>query len=443
MTFEVILMHTLKKKKRWSMLRTSLLLSTILATAGCSLNSNGPLATKDPSSSQEENMKTPSVKMSYWNEQRTGSNFMNSTSIPENYQAAKDQGIEFIRLAPDKWGKDRDMLFNDKEDPNPDGDFLIGSADGYEGIVEEDFARLKTDLDEAEAKGMKVILTVLSLPGDRWRQFNGYENDDRIWQDLEYHKQAALFWKDLATRLKDHPAIIGYNLINEPHPETATGYNDFWTQNYTEWYTKVQNTAADLNVLYDEIIKAVRSVDTDTPIILDSGLYATPWAFSYLKPIDDPNVLYAFHMYEPYELTSQNKKKGFTYSYPGTVKVGNNKEEVEFNREALKQFLEPVAKWASDNKVPANRIIASEFGTNRMVEGADQYVSDLISIFNEYGWHWSFYAFREDTWDGMDYELGTEKPDWKYWDAIEKGELPVRVPTENSIWNAIKQGLVN
>mgnify|MGYP001189011861 CR=1 FL=1 len=437
-------MNQLRKKNGWSILRNGLLISTILATvAGCSTNASVPLEEKEQNGSQVEKVDINAWKMDFWNEQRRGSNFMNSTSLPDNYQAAKEQGIEFIRLAPDKWGKDRDHLFNDKPDTKPNEDFLIGSSDRYEGIVEEDFARLKADLDAAEAKGMKVILTVLSLPGDRWRQFNGLKNDDRIWQERDYHSQSALFWRDLAIRLKNHPAIVGYNLINEPHPETATGFNDFWTQDYTEWYNKVENTAADLNVLYDGIIKAIRMVDTTTPIILDSGLYATPWAFNYLKPIDDPNVLYAFHMYEPYELTSQNKNKGFTYSYPGTVKVGNDEKEMKFDRTALKQFMEPVAKWATEHHIPADRIIASEFGTNRMVKGADQYMTDLISIFNEYGWHWSFYAFREDTWDGMDYEFGSEKLSWKYWDARDKEEAFIPETSDNPIWNAIKKGLGN
>lgn len=435
-------MNNVRKKSGWSILKNGVLISTILATAGCSSpNSSLLLETKGQNTSQVEKVDVNAWKMDYWNEQRRGSNFMNSTSLPDNYAAAKEQGIEFIRLAPDKWGKDRDHLFNDKPDTKPNKDFLIGSSDRYEGIVEEDFARLSADLDAAEAKGMKVILTVLSLPGDRWRQFNGAKNDDRIWKESNYHTQSALFWKDLATRLKDHPAIIGYNLINEPHPETATGFNDFWTQDYTEWYTKVENTAADLNVLYDEMIKEIRTVDTTTPIILDSGLYATPWAFNYLKPMDDPNVLYAFHMYEPYELTSQNKNKGFTYSYPGTVKVGNDEKKMKFDQTSLKQFMEPVAKWATKHNIPSNRIIASEFGTNRMVKGADQYMADLISIFNEYGWHWSFYAFREDTWDGMDYEFGSEKPSWKYWDARDKGETFIPESSDNPIWNVIKKSL--
>ncbi|MFF2589884.1 glycoside hydrolase family 5 protein [Peribacillus butanolivorans] len=383
------------------------------------------------------------TKIAFWDEQRKGTNFLNSTSLPDNYEAAKEFNIEYIRLAPDKWAKDRDFLFNDQADANPNKDFLIGNADQYEGIVEEDFTKLKADLDAAYERGSKVVLTVLSLPGNRWRQFNDYKNDDRIWQDFSYHEQSAQFWKDLASRLKDHPAIIGYNLINEPHPETATGFNDFWTEDYHAWYSKVENTAADLNKLYETIVQSIRTVDSEAPIILNSGLYSTPWAFQYLKPMKDDKVLYAFHMYEPYEMTSQNRRKGFTYEYPGKVKVGEEQTEKMFNKEALQQFLEPIEKWAEEHNIPANRIIAEEFGINRMVKGSDQYLSDLISIFDEYGWHWAFYAFREDTWEGMDYELGDQPPKWKYWEALENGKRPNRedIQVDNQIWNTLKQEL--
>ena len=192
---------------------------------------------------------------------------MNSTYLPDNYEEGNEFNIEFVRLAPDKWAKDIDFLFNDQPDSNSQKDFLIGNADKYEGIVEEDFKKLKKDLDAAYERGSKVVLTVLSLPGNRWRQVNNYENDDRIWRDFSYHEQAALFWKDLATRLKDHPAVVGYNLITEPHPETATGFHDFWAEDYDECYSQVENTPADLNKLYSTIVESIRSVDTNTPII--------------------------------------------------------------------------------------------------------------------------------------------------------------------------------
>ena len=89
---------------------------------------------------------------------------MNSTSLPENYKSAKEANIEYVRLAPDKWAKDKDFLFEDKPDTSGK-DFLIGNADNYRGLVKEDLEKLKADLDAAQSQGMKVVLTMLSLPG--------------------------------------------------------------------------------------------------------------------------------------------------------------------------------------------------------------------------------------------------------------------------------------
>ncbi len=429
--------HRKRMKNKFNMIVSLWCALIVVFATGCSF------VEQEEKQKKQEKQAMPQMQNGFWDEQRKGTNFMNSTSLPENYEEANEFNIEFIRLAPDKWAKERDFLFDDKPDAMPNKDFLIGNADQYEGIVENDFKMLKEDLDAAYARGSKVVLTVLSLPGNRWRQFNNYENDDRIWQDFNYHEQAALFWKDLALRLKDHPAVVGYNVINEPHPETATGFNDFWTEDYDKWYNKIENTPADLNRLYETIVDSIRSVDTHTPIILDSGLFATPWAINYLKPVEDENVLYAFHMYEPYEMTSQNRKKGFTYTYPGKVKVGNDQNEKMFDKTSLKDFLEPVAKWAEKHNISNNRIIAEEFGINRMVDGADQYMKDLIEIFNDYGWHWAFYAFREDTWDGMDFELGNKPVKEAYWDAQANGELPDRkaIEVDNSIWDVLKKDL--
>ena len=79
--------------------------------------------------------------------------------------------------------------------------------------------------------------------------------------------------------------------------------------------------------------------------------------------------------------------------------------------------------WAKKNNIPANRIWAGEFGCSRKVKGVEKYLSDLIEIFNENQWHWSFYSYREDVWDSMDYELGTETPYHKYWEYYEKETL--------------------
>lgn len=71
-------------------------------------------------------------------------------------------------------------------------------------------------------------------------------------------------------------------------------------------------------ISYSKVIRAIRKVDENTPIVLDTGLYATPWAISYLKPINESGILYSFHMYEPYAYTTR-KINNEKYQYPGHI----------------------------------------------------------------------------------------------------------------------------
>src|SRR3546814_13175387 len=86
----------------------------------------------------------------------------------------------------------------------------------------------------------------------------------------------------LAAALKDTPGIAAYNLINEPTPEKGAGlpeHSDAATMR--AWYAKHRGTARDLPDLYRTLIAAIRSLDADTPLMLDAGWYAAAHAFAY------------------------------------------------------------------------------------------------------------------------------------------------------------------
>jgi len=139
-------------------------------------------------------------KIEYWNVQRKGANYFNQIPSEDWFVAVKGAGIQFTRLAPDKWQCER-------------RDFLIGDADSFTEISNQDFGILNAVLDQAYRNDIKVVITLLSLPGSRWKQNNQDVDDLRIWEQKEYRDQAILFWGDLAKRLKNHPAIVGYNIL--------------------------------------------------------------------------------------------------------------------------------------------------------------------------------------------------------------------------------------
>ena len=353
--------------------------------------------------------KSQSNKILFWENQQKGTNYFNAVPTSEWFESAVAANIKLVRLTYEKW-------------KGAEKDFLIGNADSYKGIVEDDFQKLIKFLDIADSLNIKIVLTPISLPGARWVQSNNGVRDGRLWKEEKYQEQTSRFWRDLAERLKKHPAIVGYNIQNEPHPEVFFGKHSFWKNDLTDWYETIKGTPADLNLFYAKVISAIREVDKETPIIVETGLYATPWAFNYLEKINDPYIIYSFHMYEPYHFTTQ-KINNDRYQYPGKVQIDDLGTDFDMNKKSLQEFLNPVAVWAKKNNIPANRIWAGEFGCSRKVKGVENYLSDLIEIFNENQWHWSFYSYREDVWDNMDYELGTGIPHYKYWEYSEKNTL--------------------
>src|SRR5262249_43188749 len=163
-------------------------------------------------------------------------------------------------------------------------------ADRYAGLNQADLARLNQALDWADRHGIKVVLTMLSLPGARWKQLNGNRDDGRLWRARAWWEQAAAFWRDLAAALLGRRALVAYNILNEPHPEKQGGFDEDGARDFAAWSARARGTARDLNAFYARIVAAIRSVDPETPIMLDAGLYAAPDAFAYLQPLADDRI---------------------------------------------------------------------------------------------------------------------------------------------------------
>jgi len=366
-----------------------------------------------------------------WQRRRIGANCFNRRVSPQWLEAAAAANISLVRLVYEKWGE---------------RDFLLLSADEYRALLAPHLRQLVAVLDGFYAKGIAVVLTPITLPGARWRQQNGNRRDGRLWKETRYWDQARRFWRDLTRALKQHPAIAAFDLLNEPAPELEHGKSTFWTDDYRTWYNTVRGTAGDLNAFYRHLVEGIREVDTRVPLILESGLHATPWALDVMEPFADPNIRYSIHMYEPYEYTTWRKHKG-ALKFPGSVPIEGNDRRLDIDAAWLNHFFDPVRAWMTRHSLPPGRLIIGEFGCGRRCPGAAEYLAALVRIFDREDWHWMFYSFREDTWDGMDYELGVEPPPPWYWDLAEKDGLPERYDElyarrrENALWRVLQERL--
>ena len=91
-------------------------------------------------------------------------------------------------------------------------------------------------------------------------------------------------------------------------------------------------------------------------------------------------------MYSPLQLTHQ----GVYPQYP----AGVNYPTARWNKARLIKTLQPVRDFQVKNKA---RIFMNEFSISTFadVNSRVNYLTDVISIAQKYGWHWCYHAWRE------------------------------------------------
>lgn len=359
----------------------------------------------------------------FWNQgqQRLGANIFNETPPQQAiFDAWADYGGEWIRLSWTKW------------DSASGGDFLIGDASNYTELVSEDLTVLKSVVERAEVAGVKVVLVPLTLPGAVWSQHNEDKIDDRLYTEKAYWDEAAAFWTDMALAFRDSETVVAYNILNEPTPERAAGYESKTREANIAWYRdEAKGTARDLPAFYEYVIKAIRAVDPYTPIMVDGGFYGSLNGFDYFDTaLSDDNVLYAHHMGKPWAATSvHNVRNGMKLSYPGEMEIWGRKQVWDAVR--VERELQVPVDWAREAGVDPNRVVLSEFGCHRYLDWCATYMEDVLRAADADGLHWAVYAFRADNWGGRDFELGSHPPNLRdhgvtveeFWELSEANRL--------------------
>ena len=158
-------------------------------------------------------------------------------------------------------------------------------------------------------------------------------------------------------------------------------------------YWEVQRRAAE----------AVRAIDPDTAIVVESNMAASAGTFRYLSPLAMDNVIYQIHFYGPMAFTHQGvatnmrKQNGKIPFWPDPSKG--------WDRDYIRNSVKQARLFQEKHKC---RIYVGEFSAVGYAPGADEWIRDAISVFEEYGWDWTYHAFRE--WAGWDVEKEADDP---------------------------------
>lgn len=157
------------------------------------------------------------------------------------------------------------------------GDAEDGSADQFAGPGWVLLDRLVQWCRDAD---LRLIIDLHAAPGGQ----TGVNHDDGSGFPLtfyvpRYRALTVALWKALAAHYRDEPAILGYDLLNEP----ISPYSD-------EAYLNPR-----LEPLYREIVAAIRSVDTHHVVLLAGGQWSTSFAM-FGRPFDG-NAVYTYHKF--------------------------------------------------------------------------------------------------------------------------------------------------
>jgi endoglucanase len=204
-----------------------------------------------------------------------------------------------------------------------------------------------------------VVITLYPFPPDVRAEY---------WLDPNLSDSIRRIWKELAARYRDSTVVGGYDLLNEPNPPESS-YNE----KVRLWSTLALTLAQD-----------IRAIDPSHVVIV--ALPAVYWMSAKLmRPLPISNVVYTFHMYDPYEVTHQGLMK-----FP----VGQKYPEGRFNKEWLmKHLLQPVIEFQKRSGQP---VFVGEFSCIRWApdDSVDRYIDDMVTIFESQGWSWTYHSFR-------------------------------------------------
>jgi len=247
--------------------------------------------------------------------------------------------------------------------------------------VESFFSALDVALNNAEAAGLWVILDLHKCPGHDFHK--GTYEEQSFFTDAVHRKDACKVWSVLAERYGARPSVM-LEILNEP---TATD---------SAVWDKVK----------DELFTHIRKAAPKSTVVVGSNKWNSAREFANLTPIDDDNILYSFHFYNPVIFTHQMApwihKRAFDnhLQYPGTYELPPDLvtrlpgDRGTWNHKRLEQELEAALTFRAKYKVP---VACGEFGV--YVGGPDRtsqlnWMTDFLQILAGAGIGYSYWNYK-------------------------------------------------
>lgn len=256
----------------------------------------------------------------------------------------------------------------------------------YDTWLDGELKRLDAALPLCEKYGIYVVVDLHSPPGGKSTVSGYVGSDDRLFTDPAAQDKFVDVWRKMARRYQDVAQIWGFDLANEP-------VEAFVEEGCDDWHALAERAA-----------RAIRAIDPQRTLIVEAPPWGSPESLADFTPLDIPHVVYSAHMYIPGRFTHQgvHQRDQPPVSYPGDI------DGKYWDKASLEAALQPVIDFQRAYNV---HIYIGEFSAIRWAPGGSgrRYLQDVIEIFEQHGWDWSYHAFRE--WSGWSVEHSSDRND--------------------------------
>jgi endoglucanase len=217
------------------------------------------------------------------------------------------------------------------------------------------FKRIDWVLDQAGANTLNVVLNC-----------HHYDEMDK---DPDAHlPRLVAIWEQVATRYKDRPASVVFELLNEPHDKLVD----------QKWNDAVV-----------PLLKAVRATNPARAVIVGPPFWNGIRALPKLKLPDDGNLIVTVHYYEPFKFTHQ----GASWAPPDVRKLSGLKwEGTEAELKELRKSFDQAAEWGKTNNRP---IFLGEFGAYEKADMGSRarWTAAVVKEAEARGFSWAYWEF--------------------------------------------------
>lgn len=269
--------------------------------------------------------------------------------------------------------------------------------EGSPGVLREEIlSHIDDFISWCENAGLNIVLNLHKAIGN----YCDIPEKVKLMDSPELQERFIALWLLLEKRYA-HKKSIAFELLNE-----------------------VVNIDPELwNDLAEKTIKAIRKLDPTRKLIVGSRCYNDVAELKNLRLWEDPEVIYTFHCYSPFEFTHQRgvlQASPLYYNrempYPGDIeryrdyqKTLGGKESYPgltvMDKEYLRRVLAPAAEFMEKN--PEKILWCGEFGTIRhaKLQWRENYMRDLISLFKEYHIPYCVWNYLSTPNDGNRFSL--------------------------------------